>query len=201
MAYRDSNGKCRTNKGAFAKAAACARRGVGGLGQWDVQPREITWRKAAAPPPGRLVDYVVSIGKTRTGYVYEIEYRGGGDFTIYLIPPAGSFGGGVREAVATRYGLDVAKKTAQDHFHRMIAAQHSIDGVAGLSGGDRDARGYAAAERLGALARRLLGAAVVEFSPNSLRRYTLWRFGQGIPLGNSTAEAERKIRAMARQGR
>lgn len=82
-------------------------------------PSHIGWQKPTASQKKWGVDLV---GYTNDNYCYEIEsetVRGTEYHEVYIMPPAGSFGGGVREKVGTRGTLALAKALAESNYERM----------------------------------------------------------------------------------
>lgn len=83
-------------------------------------PGHIGWQKPTASQKKWGVDLV---GYTNDNYCYEIEsetVRGTEYHEVYIMPPAGSFGGGVREKVGTRGTLALAKALAESNYERMV---------------------------------------------------------------------------------
>lgn len=80
-------------------------------------PRLISWQKPTASQKKWGIDLVGHAN----GYLYEIEserVRGTEYHEVYVIPPAGSFGGGVREKVCSRGTLALAKACAEQSAAR-----------------------------------------------------------------------------------
>ena len=83
-------------------------------------PGHIGWQKPTASLKKWGVDLV---GYTNDNYRYEIEsetVRGTEYHEVYIMPPPGSFGGGVREKVGTRGTLTLAKTLAESNYERMV---------------------------------------------------------------------------------
>ena len=76
-------------------------------------PRRIVWQPPTASQKKRGIDLV---GYDDAGYCYEVEsesVRGAQWHDVYLLPPSGSFGGGVREKIGSRGTLALAKALAE----------------------------------------------------------------------------------------
>lgn len=86
-------------------------------------PGHIGWQEPTASQKKWGVDLV---GYTNDNYCYEIEsetVRGAEYHEVYIRPPVGSFGGGVREKVSTRGTLALAKALAESNYERMVGSR------------------------------------------------------------------------------